>query len=618
MKNIEEIKKLIEKKDVNIWKSIVKESRNAESFAEIMTLSTLRKRAEKIIDNKADFKKIRLAILGGYSLYPLGEIVDQYFFANECKLELWVGDYDNYHSEILDEKSELYKFNPDIIVIIPAERRNCYIGSLRDDKKKVKTESEKYCEQLIELTKVANKKTQAEIILCNFMPTSYYDMGSYRNKTLSSAWNFTMNMNLELGLTAPSFVHICDINFLSSRIGLENCRDERAWYESKQIGSPQLLVSLGKEIAHIALSIKTATKKVLVLDLDNTLWGGTIGDDGIDGIEIGDTTPRGEAFKAFQKYILSLIDRGVILAVCSKNDIDNAMEPFERHPEMVLRKKDIVSFVANWNPKSDNIKSIADDLKLGLDSFVFVDDNPAEIEIVNQFLPQVSTIQLSEDPSKYVEQLADSRFFEPLYITNEDIQRTELYKQKEKYKELEMKVTNMEEYLESLEMKAKICNFSSTDNARIAQLINKSNQFNLTSKRRNETEVALIAESQNHIGFTIRLKDKFSEHGLISVLIAEIINNELLIDTWLMSCRVLKRQVEAVALNELISIAKAKNCNKIRGLYIETTKNGMVKDLYKEYGFEYQGVCNDGYCYSLNVDESKKILTHIVIDKDCA
>jgi FkbH-like protein len=373
------------------------------------------------------------------------------------------------------------------------------------------------------------------------------------------------------------------------------------------------MVEFAREAAHLIASLKRAPKKVLVLDLDNTLWGGVVADDGLEGIELGDTSPRGEAFKAFQKYIASLKQRGVLLAVCSKNDLTKAAEPFEKHPEMVLRMEDIVSFKANWEPKSENIRRMAAELNLGLDSFVFVDDNPAEIEIVRQFAPEVTTILLGPDPSEYVARLQDCRLFEPRSITAEDVERTSQYRSEAQRKALEASVTDMDAYLESLAMEAVISEFTPVDVPRLSQLINKSNQFNLTTHRRSEADVLAVMNHPHSIGFSVRLKDRFGDHGLISIIIGERAGDIMKIDTWLMSCRVLKRQVEEEALNELARLAKRKGCVRLDGVYLPTAKNEMVRDFYLRMGFALTRENEQSREFELKLDAFQPVPTKIKI-----
>ena len=314
-------------------------------------------------------------------------------------------------------------------------------------------------------------------------------------------------------------------------------------------------VDVARECAHLVASLRVGPKKVAVLDLDNTLWGGVIGDDGLEGIEIGDTSPRGEAFKAFQQYLLSLTHRGILLAVCSKNDHEKAVEPFEKHPEMVLRMKDIVCFKANWQPKSENIRQIANELNLGLDSLVFIDDNPAEIEIVRQFVPEVETVLLSADPSEYAGALQDSRYFEPKNVTAEDLERVDQYKQESQRQELLATVTDMDAYLESLGMEAVIREFRA--GGRAAHLAADQQEQPVQPDHATPHRGASAGHhgGSAYFGFTVRLADRFGDHGLISIVVGKVEGEETEVDTWLMSCRVLKRQVEELVLNELVRLA---------------------------------------------------------------
>jgi FkbH-like protein len=351
----------------------------------------------------------------------------------------------------------------------------------------------------------------------------------------------------------------------------------------------------------------------LVLDLDNTLWGGVVADDGLEGIELGDTSPRGEAFKAFQKYIASLKQRGVLLAVCSKNDHAKAAEPFEKHPDMVLKMEDIVSFKANWEPKSENIRAMAPELNLGLDSFVFVDDNPAEIEIVRRFVPEVTAILLGPDPAGYVAQLADSRLFEPRSITSEDVERTQQYRSDVQRKALETSVTDMGAYLTSLEMEGIFTEFVPVDVPRLSQLINKSNQFNLTTHRRSEAEVIAVMNDKNFVTYSVRLKDKFGDHGLISIVIGEKAGDVMKVDTWLMSCRVLKRGVEEEVLNEIVRLAKSKGCRSLLGTYLPTPKNEMVRDFYAKMGFTLISESETRRDYELRLEGFQPLSTKIKV-----
>ncbi len=498
---------------------------------------------------------------------------------------MFLGDYDNYVTELLQPGGALDTFRPDVILIIPSNARCQYQGALTDARDKVQAQAVQSAQELLDLAQVAHERTGAEVILANFLPTSDFDPGPYRVRTLGSTWNFRKLVNLELGLNAPAYVHICDVEFLASRRGTAACTDARMWFQAKQLYSPEFSVDVAREVAGIIASLRRPMKKVLALDLDNTLWGGVIGDDGMTGIELGDTSARGQAFKAFQQSIATLAERGVLLAVCSKNDHDNAMEPFEQHPEMVLRKRDIASFQANWGPKSQSLRAIAAELNVGLDSIVFVDDNPAEIELVRQFVPEVETIQLGPDPAEYVAQLMNCRLFEPHSVTPDDLKRTEQYQQQAARSGSMGSQPDMPSYLRSLDMHCEIRAFDPVDVARIAQLINKSNQFNLTTRRRSEAEVMELLHDPKFFAFAVRMKDRFGDNGLVSVAIVEVSGRTAMIDTWLMSCRVLNRQLEDEVLNEIVRLAALRGCDTVMGFYLPTAKNSMVSNLYPNMGF---------------------------------
>jgi FkbH-like protein len=609
------LKKLLLDAEPGFWDRLKVSTREAKDSEELFLLSSLRKKAHarRLARPGPVQEKVRLAVVGGCSLYPFHELLEHLCEMEGWPCEIWLGAFDNYISEINDANSELYSFKPEVVFVMPSENRCIYTGKLIDSQEAQQREARSAVDMLLKLAHELRQKSGAEIIMTNFMLPARHDPGPYRSRTLGSDWTFRKWVNLELGLKAPPYLHICDLEFLSYRQGGLNARDERAWFESKQPCSPALLAELAREAAHMLGALRRPAKKVLALDLDNTLWGGVVGDDGLEGIELGDTSARGEAFKAFQKYLASLKHRGVLLAVCSKNDPAKAVEVFEKHPEMILRMEDLVSFKANWEPKSDNLRQMALELNLGLDSFVFVDDNPAEIEIVRQFTPEVATILLGPDCSTYVAQLQDCRFFEPRNITSEDAQRTGQYRSEAQRNELMGKLADMDSYLESLAMEAVISEFTPADVPRLAQLINKSNQFNLTTRRMTEADVVTVMNERDGVAFSARLKDRFGDHGLISIVIGRKTGRTMIIDTWLMSCRVLKRQVEELVLNELARLALLRGCDRLQGIYLPTAKNSMVRDFYARMGFSLIAEDADGREFELSLKEFKPIDTRIKI-----
>ena len=608
------LKERVRKSDPSVYPLLISATRRTTQFGELLSLNNLRKRVETLNLTTADRTTLRLAVVGGATLRPLADLVE-HFAAMFCdaKIELLVGEYDSYISEIMDPGSELYEFKPNVILVLPALSRSQYTGSLADPVADQRAQAETVARELLDLCKTASERSGAEVIVCNFSLPPYFDPGPMRSSSLGSDYAFRKYVNMQMGLNRPSSVHVCDAEFLANRLGTLRAVDDRAWFESKQPYSVEMVVMVAREFAETIASLKRSAKKVLVLDLDNTVWGGVVGDDGVEGIEIGTTSPRGEAFRAFQQYVLSLSRRGVLLTVCSKNDHDKAAEPFVSHPEMVLRLGDIVNFKANWEPKSENIRKIAAELNLGLDSLVFVDDNPAEIEIVRQFVPEVTGICLGEDPSVFIAKLKDSRLFEVSSLTKEDLDRVSLYKQDADRQQLLGQSTDMDSYLTSLEMVGHVAKFSPVDAPRISQLINKSNQFNLTTRRRSEAEVLEVLRSDLHEAFTLRLTDKFGDHGLILVVVGKVAAEDFEIDTWLMSCRVLKRGVEQETMNEILRLAKSRGCRRIVGLYMPTKKNGMVAGLYPSFGFSASA--SDPNRFTLESIDDLKFPSHIQISR---
>jgi FkbH-like protein len=343
-----------------------------------------------------------------------------------------------------------------------------------------------------------------------------------------------------------------------------------------------------------------------------------IGDDGLGGIRLGQGDPEGEAFAAFQQYVQALQQRGVILAVCSKNNEETAREVFEKHSEMVLRLKDISCFVANWEDKATNLRNIAGTLNIGINSLVFVDDNPAERAIVRQLAPEVAVPELPEDVSLYAQVLEQHRYFQVLSVGAEDFQRTDYYRSDSLRRSAEASAGNMEAYLRSLEMIARVGPVDATTLERSVQLIHRSNQFNLTTRRRSASELLVLLEDDSWVTRTVSLADRFGDNGLISVLLARVADEALEIDTWLMSCRVLKRGVEQFLLNHVCDVAHSRGIDRIRGAYIPTAKNALVREHYSGLGFTCIGTDPNGQTsWELDLSGDRLPITTFIREVSC-
>ena len=438
----------------------------------------------------------------------------------------------------------------------------------------------------------------AEVLIDNFAAPTVRPLGNAGAKIPSDPENFLRRVNVALGDAAPDGVHILDVASLAARYGGLRWRDARLWYEAKQPMSHDLAVEYARTAAGLIAGRLGAARKCAVLDLDDTLWGGVVGDVGVAGIELGEGTPRGEAYKAFQRYLAALRERGVLLAVCSKNDPANARAPFEEHPETVLRMRDFAAFRASWEPKSDNLRMIAEDLALHPNSLVFVDDNPAEREQVRRALPEVAVIELPADPADFPAAVDASRWFEVAEVTHDDRGRADQYGVRAAASAL-AETMDLSEFLASLEMRARVAPIDALSSARCVQLLNKTNQFNLTTRRFTRGEFAAALEAPDSLARSVRLSDRFGDHGLICVVLATLDGEIARISDWVMSCRVLKRGVESMVLGELVALARARGATELRARFVPSGRNELVRTLLDDLGFERISQRGDEVSYRL-------------------
>jgi FkbH-like protein len=386
-----------------------------------------------------------------------------------------------------------------------------------------------------------------------------------------------------------------DVAGLAETVGLANWHSPSEWNLAKLPFAQAFLPLYADHVCRILAALRGLSRRCLIVDLDNTLWGGVIGDDGLQGIRIGQGDATGEAYLNFQSYIGSLRQRGIVLAVSSKNEDETARLPFRQHPDMFLREDDFAVFQANWSDKATNIQAIADTLALGLDAFVFVDDNPFERNMVREALPKVAVPEMPEDPAQYARTLSAAGYFEAATFSQEDATRASYYAGNARRATLERQAGDIAAYLASLEMEIDFRPFDQTGRARITQLINKSNQFNLTTRRYTEAEVARLEVEPNVVTLQVRLSDKLGDNGMISVIICRWVESNVWeIDTWLMSCRVLGRRVEEAVLGELIDHAKRSGVGKLRGIYLPTERNKLVEQHYAKLGFALAGKLDEG------------------------
>jgi FkbH-like protein len=398
---------------------------------------------------------------------------------------------------------------------------------------------------------------------------------------------------------------LVDVEWLAQSVGLDHWYDDRNWYIARLPFAQRVLPLYADFVARIPAAMRGKSRKVLALDLDNTIWGGVIGDDGLEGIALNPGDARGEAFRAVQQMAADLRRRGVVLVVCSKNDDATARLPFREHPGMVLKEDDIAVFVANWSDKASNLERIARQLELGLDAFVFLDDNPVERAQVREALPQVAIPELGDDPSTYARTVLAAGYFESVALTADDLARAEQYRNNARRTQLQESSRDLGEFLRSLDSQIRYAPFDAAGRKRITQLINKTNQFNLTTRRYTEAQVTQFETSPDHYTLQVSVSDRFGDNGMVSVVICERNGTEWRIDSWLMSCRVLNRRIEEAICNKLASDAREAGAQRLVGEYLPTERNGIVADLYERLGFEPDGTAGAGRRWTLDLASFK-------------
>ena len=534
--------------------------------------------------------QIKLAILASSTVEHLQSAIRVAALRRGLIVETYVSPYGQYRQDLINPTSQLYQFKPDAVLLA---LDNSEIGiqlPLDSNWQEVETAVSQRINEWEQLWRIITTQLEAVPIQQSFVPPTERLFGHYDALTPASASNILNQVNTQLRQrVADHRALLLDVAGLAAFVGYQTWSDPTLWRHAKQAISPVQGPLYGEQVSRILAAMRGLSFKCLVLDLDNTLWGGVIGDDGLSGIEIGQGTGPGEAFQAFQHYVKSLKQRGVILAVCSKNNEKTAMEPFEKHPEMVLKLEDFAVFVANWEDKATNLKRIAARLNIGLDSLIFFDDNPAERAVVRQFADSVAVPEVPEDPAWYVNCLSDAGYFEAVSFSKDDAQRAEQYRANSQRDLLMEESHSIESFLERLEMQLTVAPVDALSLQRATQLVNRSNQFNLTTRRYTETQMQQISGEPGTLCLQMRLKDMFGDNGLISVVIAKPTRLDqeqgLYIDTWLMSCRVLGRQVEQAVLNVLVERSRQQGVQFLLGEYIQTQKNEMVKQHYGNLGF---------------------------------
>ena len=532
-------------------------------------------------------KQIKLAVLGDSATQFIVQAIRGTGIENSMDIVVFEADFNQIDQQIFDPESELYQFKADVILVFESTHKllQKYNKKSPSDRNHFAEYSFAHTQQLIS---TLQNNTNAKLLFCNYTEEDDRVFGQYANKVEESfSWQLRkLNFLLqELSLQLNN-LYICDLSSIQNTIGRERFWSPSIYTNTEMTISIDALPYFAQSVVQIICALQGMFKKCVVLDLDNTVWGGVIGDDGLENIQIG-LLGIGKAFTEFQHWIKKLQQRGIIVAVCSKNTESIAKEPFEKHPDMVLRLEDIAVFIANWDNKADNIRKIQKILNIGFDSMVFLDDNPFERNIVRENIPGITVPELPEDPALYLDYLYNLNLFETVSYSGEDAKRTQQYQKEAERVIFQESFTNENDFLKSLNMVSDTKPFDNFSVPRIAQLSQRSNQFNLRTVRYTEEDVKRIAQSDNHFTLSFTLEDKFGDNGLICAIILERKDNKILfIDTWFMSCRVLKRGMEAYTLNSIVELAKANGYIQVIGEYIPTPKNEIVKDHYKNLGFQ--------------------------------
>ena len=547
---------------------------------ELAVAASLRALPPEIVKSVAPAEG-RLAVLTGYTSRFLTELVAAHALARGVRLETKETLYGLYEQALFAQDPELVAFKPTVVYFC--------VGSEHLLLESVEAEVARWRRAW----EAARSLFGCDVILNTFVEPSPRVFGNAELKIEGSRGRKLAELNLALAREAPAYVHLHDVSNLALELGRETMFDPKWFVLAKLPANLNCLPEYARSLSAVIAAIHGRSKKGLVLDLDGTLWGGVVGDDGIDGIRIGADSAEGESFRRFQTYLKELAARGVFLAVCSKNEDAIARAAFER-TDMVLKLSDIGAFAASWGTKDEAIRRIAADLNVLPESLVFVDDSPAERELVRQRLPAVAVVELPSDPAGYAAALARGRYFETTYVSKEDRLRVQSRSAERERSELEQRAASYDDYLASLQMRATIQPWTPAEVGRVAQLLAKTNQFNLTGRRFGDAELAARIGNPEYVSLCLHLSDRFGDHGLVSVLLARCAEPVCELENWVMSCRVFKRGAEALLFAEAARELLSRGVRAVRGTLIPTERNGYVKDLFPSLGFSHLSTSPEG------------------------
>lgn len=583
--------------------AIKRDIAKAEKLRDYLNINS---KIDDLADETSDIniKRINIFTLRSYTIENLVPVLRAKCFASDILAQITLGGFNQYLQYVLNDTSELYVSRPDLVIIalrLEDMAPKLFENSILEKDVLSFIESEVF-NTIESIVKSIKQKTASHIIINNFAMPEFPGAGIYDYQTKSSLLNFVRNINLKLLDLRKIYpgVYINDVDYMVTKKGLDNLLDRRMWYVAKNPYNSNYYLGLAEEYAKIIRAIYGMAKKCIVLDLDNTLWGGIVGEDGFNGIKLGESYP-GKCYKDFQRELLKLTQRGIILTVNSKNNCDDAMEVINGHPDMILREENFACIKINWNDKATNILEISRELNIGLDSMIFIDDNPVECELVKERLPMVMTYLMPDDPTLFVDFARGIDCFEKLEITEEDLNRTNMYRAQIKRASLQSQFESLDDFYRNLDMVITVKGASDFYIPRISQLTQRTNQFNLTTRRYTEEDVRSMAKDGRHRIYAFDVKDKFGDYGIVGLVIVEELNDrEWFVDTFLLSCRVMNRKVEDAMMAFVCEQALKSGIETVWGEYIPTRKNLPAKDFYKNLGFtEKAGK------YFLNIKESR-------------
>lgn len=567
------------------------------------------------------FLKKKIAVLGGSTTHDIIRMLELFLLNYGIEPEFYESEYAQYWQDAMFDNEELVQFHPDLIYIHTTGRNITFFPDMEDSLQGIEDKLEAQMNHFRVMWEKLENTYHCPVIQNNFEFPFYRILGNRDSYDPHGKTAFIQCLNMEFARYAAQQEHfyIYDIQYESAAFGLDRWTDPSYWHMYKYAMSMQAIPDFAFHLSHIIKAVFGKNKKAFVLDLDNTLWGGIVGDDGPENLEIGQETSMGQVYQEFQGYLKEHKKIGVLLNVDSKNEEENALAGL-KHPEGILKPEDFIVIKANWLPKSQNLTEIASELNIGRDALVFVDDNPAEREIIRQHVPETAVPEMTDgdqvNPDQFIRILDKNAYFEVVTLSEDDKHRNEMYKANAMRKEQEESFGNYSDFLKSLEMEAVIRGFEPVYYSRIAQLTNKSNQFNLTTKRMTQAEVEQMAQDPGYITLYGKLKDKFGDNGVVSLVIGKKNGDTLELILWLMSCRVLKRDMEQAMLDTLVWQSRESGIRKLHGYYYKTAKNAMVKDFYGAMGFQKLSE-KDGDSEWEYVIPEKYENKNLVIDVNC-